>query len=264
MSKSGNRRSNGPAVLRFFIYLLIIIIVSTLAVLFLGLGKNSGERPYVATGTVEPGAYVAVPTPAPTANPTPASGLIATEEPTAEPTEEPTAEPTPVITPTPVPTRIPEEVLSLKRADFKLPKTADDGNVGISSCYVSAADNYGIMELTGWGYADLDYFDGEQCGIYLIVTQESTSRALAYLTVCQEGISGIDHSGAKCKNAAACDWRAYIDVSGYEPGIYSLSLVLCYKNGAEDEYRHYAFGPLQSFTVKDGEVITPVTVTGIE
>lgn len=261
MSRNTNRRSKGPAVLRFFICLLIIIILSAVAVMLLGVGKNTGDRPYVATGTVEPGAYVAPPTPAPTAEP---SEAVMTEEPTPEPEPTPTAEPALEATATPTPTSIPQSALSVRRADFKLPKLSDDGDVGVSSCYVSAEDNYAIMELTGWGYADLEYFDGEQCGAYLIVTQESTSRALAYLATCEDGISGVEHLNARCQNPSACDWRAYIDVSGYESGVYSLSIVLCYKNGAENEYRHYDFGALQSFTVKDGEIITPVTVTGAE
>ena len=259
MAKKGRRRSRGPAILRFFVYLLIIIIICASAVLFLSMDRDMGERTYVATSTVEPGKYV-LPTPVPTAEPTPDPAVIATPEPTEEPTPEPTAEPTPE--PTPEPTHIPAEVLSRKVSDFRLPEPSEDGNVGISKCYVSAIDNYGIMELTGWGYAENEKFDGANCGTYVIVTQEGTGKALAYLTENIEGISGREHD-AVCKNAAACDWRAYIDVSKYEPGVYSVSVVLCYKNEGKNAYRHYEMGPLQSFTVKDGEVIMPVTVSGV-
>lgn len=264
MSRKRSRRSRGPAVLRFFVYLLIIIILSTVAVLFLGVDNHTGERPYIATATVEPGMYVlptSEPTPEPTIDP---ESVIVTEEPTDEPTPEPTAEPTPEVTPTPVPTHIPAEVLSRRLAEFKLPDPADDGEAGISSCYVSQADNYGIMELTGWGYANNEKFDGANCGTYVIVTQDATGKAMAYLTENIEGISGKNHEGAQCKNPSACDWRAYIDVTRYEPGVYSVSVVLCYKNEGKNAYRHYEMGPLQSFTVKDGEVIMPVTVSGIE
>ena len=263
MRRSRDRLSKGPAVLRFFIYLLIIIILVTLAVIFLGMGKNDGERPYVVTGTCTPGAYVLDITPEPSIEPTVTPPQI-TIEPTIEPTIEATVEPTIAITPTPVPTNIPESALSVWRTDFKLPEEDGNGEIGISSSYVSAVDNYSIMELTGWGYANVDYFDGTQCGTYLIVIQQTSGRALAYLTENEDGISGRLHVDAVCKNPSASDWRAYIDVSDYNPGMYSLGLVLCYKNGDNDVYSYYEFDDLQSFTVKDGEIITPVTVSGLE
>jgi len=260
MRRNRKRRSAGPAVLRFFVYLLIIIIVVTVGMMFLSMGRNTGDRPYIATSTVEPGAYI-LPTPEPTPEPTPdPMEVIAT----AEPTPEITPEPTPEVTPTPAPTSIPAEALSRRLADFKLPKASDDGNVGISSSYVSAVDNYGIIELTGWGYADLEHFDGGDCGTYIIVTQETTGKAMAYLAENIEGISGQEHTTAVCRNPEKCDWRAYIDISRYESGVYSVDVVLCYKNGSKNEYRYYEMGPLQAFTVKDGEIIIPVTVSGLE
>ena len=113
---------------------------------------------------------------------------------------------------------------------------------------------------------DGELFTTPELGIRIdqTLTQDATGKAIAYLTENVEGISGRAHEGAACKNPSACDWRAYIDVSKYEPGVYSVSVVLCYKNEGKNAYRHYEMGPLQSFTVKDGEVIMPVTVSGIE
>lgn len=265
MKRNRKRRDPGTAALKFFIYLLILMLLCALGLFLLKSGKNSGARPYVATGTGVP----ATPTPAITPTPTPESspepsataGIDYADTP--EPTVTATPEPTPEPVPTPEPTPIPDSALPAELKDFRLPAEADDGNVGISSCYVSAVDSYSIMELTGWGYAELEYFDGEECGTYVIVNQ-GTEPIHAYLASSIPGISGRSHTGTVCDNAAACDWRVYIDVSDYEPGIYSLGLALVYKNGDENEYRYYRFGDLQSFTVNDGEIIIPATVTGAE
>jgi hypothetical protein len=243
-------------VLRFFICLLIVIILVLVAVFLLSRGKNQEGRPYVATGTGEP------PTPPPaTAEATLEPTFAVTAVPTADPT--PTPLPTPTVAPTPTPTAIPDSMISGVYKDAKLPDASTDGEIGISSCYVSALNDYHVMELTGWGYANLDYFDGETCGTYLVVTQMTTGHFAAYFAGNGDGISGVDHTDAVCKNPSVCDWRAYIDVSKYDPGNYSLGLVLVYKNGTKDEYRYYEFGDLQSFTVNDGEIITPVTVTDL-
>ena len=256
MRRHRKRRDTGTAVLRFFIWLLIILLLAGLGVFLLGTGKNSGPRPYVPTGTgvpVTPEPVIVTPEP---------TVQTATEEPVITPTPVVTAEPTPTPTPEPTaePTPVPESALPTELMKFSLPAQTDDGQVGVSSCYVSAVDSYSIMELTGWGYAELDYFDGEQCGTYIIVNRGSEP-IHAYLASSMPGISGRTHTGAVGKNPSECDWRVYIDVSDYEPGVYSLGIALCYKNGTNDEYRYYRFGDLQSFTVNDGEVIIPVTVT---
>ncbi len=254
---SNHNHSRGPAVLRFFICLLIVIILVLVAVFFLSRNQSDGGRPYVPTGTGEPITLAPA-----TAEPTLAATFAAmTAEPTPDPT--PTPEPTPTPVPTPEPTMIPESMISGIRTDAKLPDVSTDGDIGISNCYVSALNDYHVMELTGWGYANVEYFDGETCGTYLIVTQMATGKFVAYYATNDEGISGVEHSGALGQNTSACDWRAYIDVTRYDPGTYSLGLVLVYKNGSKDEYRYYQFGDLQSFTVNDGEIITPVTVTDL-
>lgn len=255
MKQSSHNHSRGPAVLRFFICLLIVIIIVLVAVFLLSRNKGAEGRPYVATGTGEPVTPPPV-TAEPTAEPTTA---FVTAEPTQAPTPTPTPTPTPV--PTPTPTVIPDSMISGVREDAKLPDVSTDGDIGISGCYVSALNDYHVMEITGWGYANLDYFDGDTCGTYLIVSEMATGKFVAYFATTDEGISGVDHAGAVCQNPSACDWRAYIDVSRYNPGSYTLGLVLVYKNGEKDEYRYYKFGDLQSFTVNDGEIITPVTVT---
>lgn len=266
MAKRRKRRNPGTAVLRFFIFLLMVILIAALGLFLLNTGKNSKSRPYVVTGVGTPPPTV---TPIPIGTPAPTAEQISgqpsapamTAPPTAAPTYAPTPVPTPTPEPTPEPTPIPESALPTELKEFKLPAEAADGNVGISGCYVSAVDSYSIMELTGWGYTEVEYFDGEECGTYIIVNQ-GTEPIHAYLASSIPGISGRAHSGTLCDNASACDWRVYIDVSDYEPGLYSLGIALVYKNGSNNEYRYYRFGDLQSFTVNDGEIIIPVTLTG--
>jgi len=258
MRRNRKRRNPGMAVLRFFIWLLIIALLAAFAVFLLGTGKNTGERPYLPTGT---GAPI---TPEPAATPEPVVQVTAPAEsapaPTVEVTPVPTPEATVYVAPTPVPTSIPRSSLPTELSKFRLPAETEDGVVGISKCYVSAVDNYSIMELTGWGYAQLDYFDGEECGTYIVVNQGETP-IHCYLANSIPGISGKKHTGELGQNVEAADWRIYIDVSDYEPGLYTLGIALVYKNGSNDEYRYYRFGDLQSFTVNDGEIIIPVTVS---
>lgn len=261
MRRNRKRRNPGTAVLRFFIWLLIVALLAALGVFMLGAGKNSGARPYLPTGTgapvtAAPTAYITVEPTIAAVTPVPAATAAATPEPVATATPVPT--PTPE--PTPVPTQIPKSSLPTELSRFRLPAETEDGVVGISSCYVSAVDNHSIMELTGWGYAQLDYFNGEQCGTYIVVNQ-GAEPIHCYLATSIRGISGVSHTGAVGKNVDACDWRIYIDVSDYEPGLYSLGIALVYKNGSNDEYRYYRFGDLQSFTVNDGEIIIPVIVS---
>ena len=262
MKRKKKRRNRGIAVLRFFILLLIVALLAAIGVFLLGAGKNSGPRPYLPTGTGTPATprptIVSVESDVPGIQPTATVAAIATPEPVVTTTPVPTPSPEP----TPVPTSIPASSLPTELNRFKLPKEGNDGVVGISSCYVSAVDNYSIMELTGWGYAELDYFDGEQCGTYIVVNQ-GNEPIHCYLATSVTGISGRSHTGAIGKNVDACDWKIYIDVSDYEPGLYSLGIALVYKNESKDEYRYYRFGDLQSFTVNDGEIIIPVNVSDI-
>ena len=261
MKRNRKRRNAGTAVLRFFIWLLILALIAGLVLFMLSTGKNSGPRPYVPTGTGTP----MTPTPeVPVVTPPPATEAPAAPTATPRPTAAATATPEPTATPMPtaVPTPIPRSMLPTELKKFTLPQESADGNVGISGCYVSAVDNYSIMELTGWGYAEVQHFDGEECGTYIIVNQ-GTNPLHAYLATSVEGISGRNHTGTLCANASASDWRVYIDVSDYDPGIYTLGICLVYKNGSNDEFRYYRFGDLQSFTVNDGEIIIPVTLTGV-
>ncbi len=263
MSRKKKRRNPGTAVLRFFIWLLIVVLLAALGVFLLGSGKNTGKRPYIPTGTgvpvtVEPA--VITPEPVVTVVAATPAAPVATSVPEVTATPEPVA--TVSAVPTTVPTSIPKSALPTELTKFKLPAETEDGVVGISSCYVSAVDNYAIMELTGWGYAQLDYFDGEECGTYIVVNQGSEP-IHCYLANSITGISGRNHTGEAGKNVEASDWRIYIDVSDYEPGLYTLGIALVYKNGTNDEYRYYRFGDLQSFTVNDGEIIIPVTVSDI-
>ena len=120
MKRNRKRRNPGTAVLRFFIWLLIVALLAALGVFLLGAGKNSGPRPYLPTGTGAP--VTAAPTAVViTAEPTVATAVpvvtpepvIATPEPVATATPVPTASPVPTATPIPTTTPVPDRVPSI-------------------------------------------------------------------------------------------------------------------------------------------------------
>jgi len=260
MKKRKKRRDKGAAILKFIICLLVLIIIAMVLFLILKPKKNSGttQATPVPVVTIE-NEVTPEPTPAVTATPAPAPDTTIAAS-TPQVTVEPSL--TIITTPEASPTPIPSTVLSVHRTDITLPEAEDsDGEIGISRCYV---DQYHILQIEGWGYVNRDYFNGAECGTYLVVTQAAANKSIAYLASNVEGISGHEPLGAICKNPKVCDWVAYIDVAGdikYDPGTYNLSLMLCYKNGDSDAYSYYRFSPLQSFTVNDGEIINPVTPT---
>ncbi len=150
---------------------------------------------------------------------------------------------------------------------FTVPDTAsENGVIGITACYVSQPDNNKIMHLEGFGYINDIAFDGSQARSFLIVTQKSSNRKIAYPLTLTNGVSNLSHEGALCQNASACDFEVYIDVSPYPADIYSLGLVIAYKTVGTDNV-HYAYYPFSgdiSFTVLDGQVVTPVNTVDYE
>ena len=203
-------------------------------------------------------------------NPSIAPAIPGTDEapratPVATPIETPVPTPTPIPTatpvPTPVPTKIPEiDLAEMHTKGFKVPDPSRNGNIGISKCYRSIPDAYQVMQLEGWGYVEESYFDGLDCATYLIVTQASTGRQIAYLTTSIAGASGRNHITV-AQHPEASDFRVNFSVAQYPDGVYNLGLVLAYKQDGKSRYAYYPFGPETSFSVISGEVIEPVKET---
>lgn len=175
---------------------------------------------------------------------------------TPSPTPEPTA------TPEPDPTKVPASKISKARTkNFKVPsKASGNGVIGITECTVYEQNNNSVMRLSGYGYVNSKKFNGKQAKSYMIVTQRSNGKQIAYQLSMKKGISGRPHPKAKCKNAASSDYRMYINVKKFQDDIYSLALVIAYKpvGGAKVTYAYYPFSSDVSFTVLDGKVVTPV------
>ena len=112
-----------------------------------------------------------------------------------------------------------------------------------------------------WGYVNEADFDGTKARGWLVVTQVATAQKIGYPLTLTPGVSGVDHADAVCQNADASDFEITLDVSQYQEGIYSLALVIGYmKEGAKDPtYKYYPFSGDISFTVLNGQVVTPVT-----
>lgn len=282
LKKGRKREAKGLAVLYFIIGLIILFII--LAVIYFALAKldysdkldpETTMRPYVE-GTVDedPSLSSDFPSGEETVQLIPQDDVdltggdeepadLPTEEPTPLPTEEPTPEPTEE--PTPEPTALPADQVAQPMAQTpSLPAMAsENGKTAITDCYVSQADNNQIMALTGYGYVDEADFDGAQAKSWLIVSQVTSGKYQAYPLTLGNGLSGVTHDDAVCKNADSCDFNVYLDVSQYDEGIYSLALVIGYVKDGEKKvtYKYYPFGDDISFTVLDHQVITPVSTT---
>ena len=189
----------------------------------------------------------------------------ATAEPT--PTPEPTPEPTPTPSPTPEPTAIPAEAMNAFRTKgYTVRNSAsENGVIGITDCKVSEPNNNQVMYLAGYGYVNTATFDGSRAKSFMIITQRTTGKTIAYELTMSNGISGLTHTAAECANPAACDYSMYVDVSSFPDDIYTLALVITYQpaNNNKTSYAYYPFSSDVSFTVLNGQVVTPVaTVNG--
>lgn len=296
MFKQGRKReAKGLAVLYFVIGLIILLII--LAVVYFALVKldysdkadpNATMRPYVESQEPQPfvenaevqaseevpeyvmpedevdlttdleelpeGEIVAEPV-----DEQPAEEIV--ETPTEEPTPEPTEEPTPE--PTPEPTALPAGMAAepMKKMPDLPAMASENGMTGITNCFVSPADDNKLMYITGYGYVNEADFDGTKARSWLVVTQVATAQKIGYPLTLTPDVSGVEHMDAVCQNASAADFEIYLDVSQYQEGIYSLALVVGYmKEGAKDPtYKYYPFSGDISFTVLNGQVVTPVT-----
>ena len=262
MRKGFFRKGISSAVIRFSmgLILLVVILVVLYYLLVSATYEVDGQQP---ANTLRP--YVvpeATPTPTPSPTPSPTPEEDATLPPYATPTPTPatpTPEPTP--SPTPEPTSIPQSMLAAPqpRSAENIPPVSSDVRAAITDCYVSAVDNYQIMEIEGYAYYENPYYNGENSSCYLVVVQNSTGLIMSYLTTSEEGITGIEHDGVG-QNLADSDFRVYIDVSEYSDDVYTLAVVLlCTNNGYEAQLT-YRFPDTTNFAVRSGEIITPIRI----
>ena len=265
MQKGYKRNAKGMAVLRCFIGLFSVIIVVLIAYFYLQvdytdkLDPSASIRPYVET----------TPSPTPDANAvlTVASATPeVTSTPTPKPTTAPTATPTPSPSPTPSPepTSMASNVSAIKTDGFALPEPSQlDGKIGITHACRSAADDNKMLQLQGYAYVNEETYDGSTAQIFLVVTQASSGNSVLVLPNKVEGISGVDHDGAICANAAASDFEAFIDASAFPSEIYSLGMVFMYTyTDGQNHIEYFKFPDSIAFTVLDSRIITDIPTSG--
>ena len=195
----------------------------------------------------------------PTATPTPVPTPTATPEPTAIPT--PTPVPTPTPTPSPEPTRIAsKKYASAKKSGFNVPVPSNNAEAELTNFYVSAPNENRAIQFNGYCYIDDANFDGDGTQVYMVVTQKATGAQIAYKATMKAGVSGADHSAAKCKNAAETDFQLFINTKSYEDGDYALGLVLYYKAESGTVYSYHELP--ESFAVSGGAVVVDESVFG--
>ena len=195
----------------------------------------------------------------PSATPTPVPTPTATPEPTAIPT--PTPVPTPTPTPSPEPTRIAsKKYASAKKSGFNVPAPSDTAEAELTNFYVSAPNENRAIQFNGYCYIDDASFDGDGTQVYMVVTQKATGAQIAYKATMKAGISGADHSAAKCQNAAETDFQLFINTKSYEDGDYALGLVLYYKTEGGTVYSYHELP--ESFAVSGGAVVVDESVFG--
>ena len=261
MQKGYKRQAKGMAVLRCFIGIFMVIIFVLLGYFALQmdysdrLDPNAQVRPYVEAS------------PSPTADPM--SAVFTTPEPTQAPTPRPTVkptatpEPTAEPSPTPVPTAFPESIYAPMRIDgFVIPEpSAKEGRVGITESYRSEANDNGVVQVRGYAYLNEEGFDAAASQLMLVITQESSGRSVLALPVKSEGVSGVDHSGALCANAAAGDFEAVLNVSGFADDIYMLGAVLAYVDADGQSCVEYFVFENSTFTVLGGQIISDIAAS---
>lgn len=264
MRKGLLREGKGLAVMRFFVWLLVLLILMSLGYFFI-IHKDYSDkitdpsislRPYVE-GDITPAPTFA-PSVAPVVTETPAPD--ATLPPYATPTPSPTAEPTP--SPTPEPTAVAQYLFAQFRpVDYRdIPAISQNVSAGITKCFVSPADSYGVMQIEGWAYDDVPGYDASTATCGLVVSRDSTNQHVLYLTTSRAGTSGVEHTSANVQNVEASDFRVYIDASSYADDVYSLGIILNYQIDGNGQMVSYKFDSQYTFKVVGGEIISPVPV----
>lgn len=285
MLKQGRKReAKGLAVLYFIIGLIILLII--LAVIYFALAKldysdkldpEATMRPYVeqtqAPVAVEPNEPKAETVETGTGDSQPEDAVDLTqptEEPTPKPTRKPkktpnpTAEPTPE--PTPEPTALPADKVAqpMKKMPNLPAEPSENGKIGLTTSFVSPADDNKLMYLAGYGYVNEEAFDGAAAKSWLVITEVASGQSIGYPLTNTAGVSGLPHADAVCQNATTCDFEITLDVSQYKEGIYSMALVVGYKDGKKNVFKYYPFSSDVKFTVLDGKVVTPAPAAEFE
>ena len=266
LKKGRKREAKGLAVLYFIIGLIILLII--LAVIYFApkkldysdkLDPEVTIRPYVEQTQpvvepepVEPAADEAQ---APAGDELPGDEVDLTE-----PTEEPTPEPTPE------PTALPAENVAqpMKKTPNLPAQPSENGKIGLTKSFVSPADDNKLMYLAGYGYVNEETFDGSVVKSWLVITEDNSGQNVSYPLTLTPGVSGLPHGDAVCQNATACDFEITLDVSQYKEGIYSMALVIGYKDGKKNAFKYYPFSSDVKFTVLDGRVVTPAPAAEFE
>jgi len=263
MQKGYKREAKGKAVLLCFIGLFTVIIVVLGAAFMLQLDysdklpADAPVRPYVET------------TPTPTPDPqmaallaTPVPSQVPTPVPTQIPT--PTPVPTPTPSPTPEPTSFPEEVWAPVRSDgFTMPALSTlDAELGITYSYRSVADGYRRLQLKGYAYVNDATYDGAQAQLFLVITQDGSSRDYLAIPTKVAGISGVNHADAKCANASASDFEIVLDVTQFKDEIYSLGMVFMYTDSeGTNHLEYFRFPGDTNFTILGSQAISDIALT---
>ncbi len=267
MKRGYKRESKGMAFVRFVMGILLILIVLVAGYLLLNDDYTGRivkkDSPSAAATTVAQTQNAA--TPAPTASATAkanvstvaSNGNAATPAPViATPTPAPTPVPTPTPAPTPVPTQIPTKLLAKRvlRQQSDIPDPVVGTEAKITKAYVSSADDYGIMEVCGYAYIDSTDFKTDGLEAYLVISQQSTGSLSAYQATIQEGVSGEEHM-TTFPNPGKTDFQVFFSVDDYPDGVYSLGIVIGYKEG---NGRAYSYAPMDhiTFTVVNKQVLT--------
>jgi len=95
---------------------------------------------------------------------------------------------------------------------------------------------------------------GSKLNTFVIVTSQKNGKHTAYKADMVPGISGVDHTGALCKNVEDTDFNAVFSVNKYTDGVYDLGIVLYYENAAgETVATYHKF--TDTITVKNGKVV---------
>ena len=155
-------------------------------------------------------------------------------------------------------------VSAIKTDGFALPEPSQlDGKIGITHACRSAADDNKMLQLQGYAYVNEETYDGSTAQIFLVVTQASSGNSVLVLPNKVEGISGVDHDGAICANAAASDFEAFIDASAFPSEIYSLGMVFMYTDtDGQNHIEYFKFPDSVAFTVLDSRIITDIPTSG--
>ena len=165
--------------------------------------------------------------------------------------------PGPAPTPTAAPTAVPKDLLSTaKTRGFTIPESSGQLVSGISAMEVSAANNYGVLHITGFSYINDAKYKGTDFETWVVAKRENTGKLYAYQTKVAPGMSGDAHDGAVVTDVQNADFEVFFDVKRMETAIYHVSIVTGYKNEKNKMvYDYNDLGDEIWFTVMNGEVI---------